>query len=92
MTACRRCGACCVAPDIAALHKPLGRRCPHLGPDLACAIYAERPAVCRGYRPDELCDRIAAPTLGERAQNYLAIFGLVPPSLLDGEGGQGGED
>jgi hypothetical protein len=90
MTDCRRCAACCVAPDIKALDKPLGARCPHLGPDLACTIYDRRPAVCRAYRPDELCDRIAAPTLDERVQKYLAVFGLVPPSLLDGEGGQGG--
>ena len=30
MTECSRCGACCVAPDIAALDKPLGVRGPHL--------------------------------------------------------------
>jgi Fe-S-cluster containining protein len=65
-----------VAPDIAALGKPLGQRCPHLGPDLACRIYQRRPAVCRGYRPDELCRRIAAPTLQERVARYLALFDL----------------
>ena len=76
MTACRRCGACCVAPDIAALDKPLGVRCPYLGPDLLCTDYERRPAVCRGYRPDELCERVAAPTLDERVARYLALFGL----------------
>ena len=73
---CTRCGACCVAPDIAALDKPLGLRCPHLGPDNLCAAYDRRPEVCRSYTPDELCERIAAPTLDERVQKYLAHFEL----------------
>lgn len=73
---CTRCGACCVAPDIAALDKPLGLRCPHLGPDSLCLAYDARPAVCRSYSPDELCERIAAPTLEERVQRYLAFFQL----------------
>lgn len=73
---CARCGACCVAPDIAALDKPLGVRCPHLGPDERCTIYERRPEVCRSYAPDDLCVRIAAPSLGERVARYLAEFGL----------------
>jgi uncharacterized protein len=73
---CSRCGACCVAPDIAALDKPLGARCPHLGQDNLCAVYDRRPAVCRSYEPDELCQRIEAPTLEERVSRYLAVFGL----------------
>jgi hypothetical protein len=73
---CTRCGACCVAPDIAALDKPLGVRCPHLGPDLLCAVYDRRPDICRSYAPDELCARIAAPSLDERVSRYLAAFSL----------------
>lgn len=73
---CTRCGACCVAPDIAALDKPLGLRCPHLGPDNLCTVYDRRPAVCRSYSADEVCDQIAAPTLEERVDNYLRLFGL----------------
>lgn len=73
---CTRCGACCVAPDIAALDKPLGLRCPHLGEDSLCTIYDRRPAVCRSYSADELCEKIAAPTLRERVDNYLRLFGL----------------
>ena len=87
MTDCRRCGACCVAPDIAALAKPLGVRCPHLGPDLRCTIYDQRPAVCRGYRPDDLCDLIDAPTLEERVIRYLALFEIEPPSPARERGG-----
>lgn len=73
---CLKCGTCCVAPDITALAKPLGMRCVHLGDDMLCAVYAERPGVCRGYRPDEICTRIAAPTLAERVGNYLGLFNM----------------
>ncbi len=65
-----------MAPDISALGKAPGVRCENLAEDLTCRIYATRPAVCRGYRPDELCDAIAAPTLEERVARYLALFGL----------------
>ena len=73
---CLRCGTCCVAPDIRALAKPLGVRCPHLGDDNLCMAYDRRPEVCRRYRPDEICRRIAAPTLAERTGNYLRLFDL----------------
>jgi len=73
---CLKCGTCCTAPDIRALNKPLGVRCVHLGKDGLCVVYEERPAVCRGYRPDEICTRIAAPTLSERVGKYLELFGL----------------
>ena len=74
---CTQCGACCVAPDIAALGKPLGVACPHLLPNNLCAAYEQRPQICRDYQPDALCDRIAAPTLEERVRKYLAQFELV---------------
>jgi len=74
---CTRCGACCVAPDIAALDKPLGVRCPYLGDDALCTIYDRRPEVCRRYSPDELCTIVQAPTLEERVAKYLAWFGLT---------------
>ncbi|MBX5482375.1 MAG: YkgJ family cysteine cluster protein [Myxococcaceae bacterium] len=73
---CTRCGACCVAPDIAALNKPVGLRCPHLTDDNLCAIYERRPQICRDYAPDEVCRMIEAPTLEERVRKYLALFGL----------------
>ena len=77
MIPCTRCGACCVAPDIAALDKPLGLVCPHLGPDALCTIYERRPQVCRDYAADEVCLQIEAPTLEERVGKYLALFGLT---------------
>lgn len=73
---CTQCGACCVAPDIAALDKPLGLRCPNLLEDNRCAVYENRPQICRDYAPDELCRRIEAPTLEERVAKYLAHFDL----------------
>lgn len=73
---CLRCGTCCVAPDISTLGKKPGERCRHLSQNHECGIYDERPAVCRGYRPDEICARIAAPTLEERVAGYLALFDL----------------
>ena len=73
---CRQCGTCCVAPDISSLEKPMGVRCPHLDDELQCRIYGERPAVCRGYRPDGLCRLVAAPSLDERVIRYLGLFGI----------------
>jgi Fe-S-cluster containining protein len=82
---CRQCGTCCVAPDISTLGKPAGTRCRHLAEDLRCSAYAERPAVCRGYRPDEICRQIAAPTLAERVANYCALFNLDQPAKVCSE-------
>lgn len=73
---CLKCGTCCTAPDISTLGKPVGVSCTHLDPSGLCRIYEERPAVCRGYRPDELCREIAAPTLEERVAKYRNIFGV----------------
>ena len=73
---CTGCGACCVAPDIAALDKPLGLACARLGPDCRCTEYATRPQVCRDYPADEFCQAVAAPTLEERVARYLGAFGL----------------
>lgn len=84
---CTRCGACCVAPDIAALDKPLGVRCIHLGPDLLCTIYESRPSICRDYQADDLCEEIAGPTLEERVQRYLAHFGLEDEAAAGQAGG-----
>ncbi|MBX7102192.1 MAG: YkgJ family cysteine cluster protein [Myxococcaceae bacterium] len=73
---CTRCGACCVAPDISSLGKALGVRCPNLTEENLCRVYDDRPAVCRSYGADQLCEDIAAPTLEERVEKYLKVFGL----------------
>ena len=76
---CLRCATCCVAPDISTLGKKAGEACPHLQETLSCSIYQDRPAVCRGYRPDEICKIVAAPTMNERVAGYLALFGMEKP-------------
>ena len=76
--ACFMCGACCVAPDITALGKVVGARCPHLQTDNRCGIYETRPEICHRYTADEVCLMIDAPTLDERVGNYLALFDLQP--------------
>nr|WP_157460011.1 YkgJ family cysteine cluster protein [Deinococcus arboris] len=81
VTACTACGACCAAPDIHALGKPLGVPCVHLGTDSGqgclCAVYADRPAVCRSYQPDWVCGEVAPlPTLEARTARFLQIYGL----------------
>jgi len=71
---CRCCATCCTAPDISTLAKPIGVPCRFLNSEGACSIYSQRPDVCRNYQPDEICERIAAPTLDDRVNNYLRIF------------------
>jgi hypothetical protein len=84
---CLRCGTCCVAPDIAALDKPLGVRCEHLTAERQCAIYLHPPSICRAHRPDEICLAIKAPSLEERAARYLALFGLADEARCVHEAG-----
>ena len=79
---CTGCGACCAAPDIAALNKPLGTACSHLDAGCSCQIYASRPAVCRNYQPDWVCGEVAIlPTLEARVARFLAIYGLAENDL-----------
>lgn len=76
--ACVACGACCAAPDISTLGKPLGVPCKNLGPDMRCRIYEDRPAVCRNYTPDWVCAEVAPlPTLEARVARFLEIYGLA---------------
>jgi Fe-S-cluster containining protein len=74
---CTACGACCAAPDIAALGKPLGVPCAHLGAGCLCRVYDARPSVCRNYAPDWVCGEVAPlPTLDARIRRFLEIYGL----------------
>ena len=82
---CTACGACCAAPDIHALQKPLGVPCAHLGPGCLCAVYAARPAVCRNYQPDWVCGEVAPlPTLSARVVRFLQIYGLEGEAAPNG--------
>ena len=79
---CSGCGACCAAPDIAALGKPLGVACSHLGAGCLCQIYLERPQVCRNYQPDWVCGEVSVlPTLTARVKRFLEIYGLAENDL-----------
>ena len=70
--------ASCTAPNLAALGKPLGQPCQHLGAGCLCAIYATRPGICRSYQPDWVCGEVAPlPTLAARATRFLEIYGLL---------------
>ena len=83
---CTACGACCAAPDIHALQKPLGVPCAHLGPGCLCAVYAARPAVCRNYQPDWVCGEVAPlPNLAARTRRFLEIYGLQQGECQQGE-------
>ena len=73
---CYLCGTCCIAPDISTLGKAVGDRCTHLGPDNLCRDYENRPAVCREYRPDEICQDLQEMLPDDRVDYYLRLFGL----------------
>lgn len=74
---CTACGACCSAPDIHALQKPLGVPCVHLDAQCLCLIYQARPPVCRNYQPDWVCGEVAPlPTLERRIERFLEIYDL----------------
>jgi hypothetical protein len=54
---CGPCTMCCSALEIAELKKPAGKRCADCTLGLGCAIYADRPQVCRDYECDWLTSR-----------------------------------
>jgi uncharacterized protein len=67
-------GACCAAPDISSLHKPLGVPCVYLGLICECAINETRPHVCRNDAPDWVCAEVAPwPRLEDRTRKFLEI-------------------
>ncbi|MGL4240770.1 MAG: hypothetical protein ACRCTI_06615 [Beijerinckiaceae bacterium] len=57
---CRTCTYCCVLPEIAALGKPMYRRCRHIEND-CCGIFGrpERPSACTAYACAYLAARLA---------------------------------
>ncbi len=75
---CRKCGACCIAPSIAAAipnmpnGKPAGVRCAKLTDNNKCILYGQpqRPSFCIGYSPTAgLCGR----TFAEAIRNIIAL-------------------
>jgi Fe-S-cluster containining protein len=71
---CDRCGVCCVVFDISTLNKPAGVPCSHLLENGLCAIYEERPAVCRAFKADEICERLAALPFEEKLRAMREIY------------------
>jgi len=81
---CSACGACCTAPDITALAKPLGTPCGNLDANCLCRAYDTRPAICRSYTPDWVCGEVAPlPTLASRAARFLDVYGLLAEAHAD---------
>lgn len=92
---CGTCNACCIAPSIPELDKPLDTPCPHLkqGPKGCCSVYADRPQVCRTFlcgwrlgfggqfdRPD-LLGVMMQPTQKSNGQTLLAFVEVRPKAL-----------
>jgi len=65
---CGDCQICCEVMAVAPLSKPPATRCPHQSTG-GCAIYAERPPVCRGFA----CSwAVGDPLLPKRARPDLS--------------------
>jgi Fe-S-cluster containining protein len=71
---CDSCGACCIIFDISTLNKAAGTPCPHLDGNRRCAIYEERPPVCRAFKADEVCERIASLPFEEKLREMQKIY------------------
>jgi Fe-S-cluster containining protein len=81
------CGACCIAPSIAAPFygmphgKPAGVPCVHLDAEMRCGLFGDprRPALCAAYVPDrEFCG-------DDRQQALVRIELLERQSTPSGE-------
>jgi uncharacterized protein len=79
---CKKCGTCCIAPDISTLLKGRNQRCVHLTADMLCGIYENRPAVCKAYTPWELCEKVQDPDLEVRVKKFLEAFGMDASNQL----------
>lgn len=85
---CGACNACCTVLAVTELAKGQHQRCAHLAPagERGCAIYADRPGGCHGYRcawldgafggrphrPDRL--GVIVDTAGARAINVREVW------------------
>ena len=72
---CFACGACCIAYSMSTFNKPAGVRCVHLRDNGLCGDYANRPYVCRAFKPDELCVRISGLPLAEKVETIRKVYG-----------------
>ncbi|MFN7102601.1 MAG: hypothetical protein ACK4N1_08235 [Pseudorhizobium sp.] len=82
--ACGTCTLCCRLPDIEAFAKPANAWCSHCVPERGCAIYDERPALCRDF----LCLWMTSEALGpewtpSRAHMMVYVQGPQTTVLVD---------
>lgn len=56
---CGECSLCCRLLDVPEIGKPRKGWCRHAVPGKGCAIYADRPPVCKGYA----CNWLMTPTM-----------------------------
>lgn len=79
---CREsCGACCIYPSISSPipgmpeGKPAMMPCVNLSPDLKCMIFGhpDRPAVCRGFMPEEA---VCGQNEEEARKNFYWLLGI----------------
>jgi hypothetical protein len=71
--------ACCVAFDIGALEKPTATPCRHLAVAGGCAIYAERPDVCRHFECGWVRDEGGGGTDDERPDRLDVVVAPADP-------------
>ncbi|WP_245277120.1 hypothetical protein [Rhizobium sp. CF080] len=65
---CGTCTLCCRLPEIATLDKPADEWCRHCSEGRGCAIYADRPQLCRDF----LCRWMTDTTVSEDWQPLLS--------------------
>ncbi len=68
------CGACCIAYSISTLNKAGGVACQHLLDNGKCGDYENRPAVCREYKPDNLCKLISTMPLDKKVRVLKKVY------------------
>lgn len=71
---CYMCGACCIAYSISTLNKAAGVPCVNLMEDGRCGDYENRPQVCRGFKPDELCVIISLLPKTEKVKIITGVY------------------
>lgn len=70
---CLGCTLCCRLPEIDAFSKPANVWCSHCSAEAGCAIYAERPQLCRDF----LCLWMVDEGLGpewDPARSHMMIY------------------
>ncbi|WP_234903361.1 hypothetical protein [Agrobacterium vitis] len=83
MRTCGACTLCCRLPDIEALEKPANQWCRHCSVGQGCAIYADRPTLCRDFLCSWMQSRIGAEWQPEQAHMMVYNQGRQITVLVD---------